>query len=123
MFPKIDVRIPPLVQLAFEHVPGVQYLIRGVLGEVVFVGITVSGNKIAPITAVSRWVVHAFLFTQVRDRVLRRKLTPRYGLGCKRPTISSSYYRMFNRPNVHLVTDPIAEVTSSGIRTTDGMHR
>ena len=41
------------------------------------------------------------------------RLTPRYGLGCKRPGVSNDYLRTFNRENVELVTDTIERVTPS----------
>ena len=54
------------------------------------------------------------------DPELQEKLTPRYGLGCKRPSFHNTYLSTFNRENVDLETDPIAEITERGIRTADG---
>lgn len=59
----------------------------------------------------------------VKDPALVRKLTPDYTVGCKRVLISNRYYPMFNRDNVELVTDGIAEITEHGVMTTDGQHR
>jgi cation diffusion facilitator CzcD-associated flavoprotein CzcO len=56
----------------------------------------------------------------VPDPVLRAKLTPDYRLGCKRVLISNNYYAAFERPNVELVTDPIASIEPTGVRTADG---
>jgi cation diffusion facilitator CzcD-associated flavoprotein CzcO len=64
-----------------------------------------------------------FLASQVKDPETRRKLTPNYGMGCKRPSVSNDYLRTFNRANVDLVTDPIERVTERGIRTADGTER
>ena len=44
------------------------------------------------------------LHKQVADPELRRKLTPDYSFGCKRPTFSNDYYPAFTRPDVHLET-------------------
>ena len=41
-----------------------------------------------------------FIAASVRDDELRRKLTPDYGFGCKRPSISNDYLRTFRRDNV-----------------------
>jgi cation diffusion facilitator CzcD-associated flavoprotein CzcO len=60
---------------------------------------------------------------QVDDPEVRRKLTPEYPYGCKRPLISNDWYPMFNRPNVELVTEPIDHVTRSSILTVDGRER
>ena len=50
--------------------------------------------------------------SQVKDPETRAKLTPQYGMGCKRPSVSNDYLRTFNRENVELVTEPIETVTA-----------
>ncbi len=57
---------------------------------------------------------------EVRDPEVRRKLTPNYMMGCKRILVSDDYWPAFNRPNVFLETASIAEITATGIRTTEG---
>lgn len=64
----------------------------------------------------------AFLRQQVKDPVVRAKLTPGYGLGCKRPSFSNAYLRTFNRDNVRLETSTIAAITPTGVRTADGVE-
>jgi len=64
-----------------------------------------------------------FLAEQVKDPVLRARLTPNYRAGCKRMLISNSYYAALQKPNVSLVTTGIREITERGIITADGqMH-
>lgn len=65
--------------------------------------------------------VREWMRSQVRDPITREKLIPRYGLGCKRPSMSNTYLRTFNRPNVSLITDPIERITETGLRTADGL--
>jgi len=65
----------------------------------------------------------AHLKAQVKDPVLREKLTPNFQFGCKRMLISDEYWASFERPNVELVTDPIEEIKSGGIETKDGTFR
>ncbi|QLL07627.1 flavin-containing monooxygenase [Mycobacterium vicinigordonae] len=60
---------------------------------------------------------------QVRNPALRAKLTPDYQPLCKRQVVSGTYYRAIQSNNAELVTDRIAEVTPTGIRTADGRHR
>ena len=55
-----------------------------------------------PINKFAGVVAGLHRFVSLRDRKLRRALTPNYDYGCKRPTLSNSYYRTFNKPNVHL---------------------
>jgi cation diffusion facilitator CzcD-associated flavoprotein CzcO len=59
----------------------------------------------------------------VEDPDVRRRLTPSYPYGCKRPLISNDWYPAFNRPNVELVTEPIARVTADAVVTADGRER
>jgi cation diffusion facilitator CzcD-associated flavoprotein CzcO len=59
----------------------------------------------------------------VEDPEVRHKLTPNMPFGCKRPLASNVYYPTFNRPNVELVVDPIAKITTDAIITADGHER
>ncbi len=43
--------------------------------------------------------------------------------GCQRPLASNTYYATYNRPNVELVTEPVARITPHGIVTDDGTAR
>jgi cation diffusion facilitator CzcD-associated flavoprotein CzcO len=56
----------------------------------------------------------------IRDLGLRRALTPDYKFGCKRVLLSDDFYPALNRPNVRLVTVPIAEILPDAIVTIDG---
>ncbi len=64
-----------------------------------------------------------FIRFQVKDKAVAQKLTPDYVMGCKRILISNRYYPTFNRPNVDLITDGIAEVKENSIVTKDGVER
>lgn len=56
----------------------------------------------------------------IRDKELRRKLTPDYEPLCKRQVVSGSFYRAVQRKNVDLVTDGIERIVPEGIVTDDG---
>jgi cation diffusion facilitator CzcD-associated flavoprotein CzcO len=121
--PKVDLAVPGAVQRAFAAAPLAQRLVR-LLGTAVLEGMMVSGvlhykdvrvfNRVA-----ERWC-RAHLHRQVRDPELRRRLTPDYSFGCKRPTFSNDYFPTFTQPHVHLETDAIASIDDSGIVTADG---
>ena len=70
-----------------------------------------------------RWLVEslcrAHLYA-VRNRELRRTLTPDYQPGCKRLVMSGGFYRAVQRRNVDVVTSAIAHVEPRGIVTADG---
>jgi cation diffusion facilitator CzcD-associated flavoprotein CzcO len=77
-------------------------------------------HGVVPLSRVGERVGRDFLRKEVRDPAVRKKLTPRYALGCKRPGFSNDYLRTFNRANVHLETTPIETITATGVRTADG---
>jgi cation diffusion facilitator CzcD-associated flavoprotein CzcO len=60
---------------------------------------------------------------QVDDPATQEKLIPNYRFFCKRPSFSNTFYPMFNRVDVDLVTDPITHVTEEGVATADGSTR
>ena len=59
----------------------------------------------------------------VEDPDIRKKLTPSYPFGCKRPLFSDLFYPVFNRANVELVTEPIASIHEDALATTDAVVR
>jgi cation diffusion facilitator CzcD-associated flavoprotein CzcO len=65
-------------------------------------------------------LARSYLERKIADPELRAKLTPDYPVGCKRPLISREWFPALTRPNVRLVTEPIASITEHGVRTADG---
>ncbi|WP_298444091.1 NAD(P)/FAD-dependent oxidoreductase [Gordonia sp. (in: high G+C Gram-positive bacteria)] len=121
--PKIDFAIPDGVQTLFEKVPLTQKAARlvntSLLEALMVFGVlhfkqAKPGNKLAALLS------KAHLRAQVRDRKTRRELTPSYDFGCKRPTFSNTYFRVFNQPNVTLQTSPVERFTPGGIISEDG---
>jgi cation diffusion facilitator CzcD-associated flavoprotein CzcO len=64
-----------------------------------------------------------YLHEVIQDAALRAKLTPDYAIGCKRILISDDYYQALVRPNVEVVTEPIARIERDGVATADGRRR
>jgi cation diffusion facilitator CzcD-associated flavoprotein CzcO len=56
----------------------------------------------------------------VKDKELRKKLTPTWDLGCKRVLLSDNWYSTIQKPNVKLVTNRIQEIKPNSIVTHDG---
>jgi cation diffusion facilitator CzcD-associated flavoprotein CzcO len=124
--PKPDLTVPAALQRTFAMLPVTQRLVR-LLGTSVLEVMMVLGvlrfrafplaNRLG-----ERWC-RAHLLRQVRDPELRRKLTPGYSFGCKRPTFSNDYYPTLTREHVHLETTSIERVDATGIVTADGNRR
>lgn len=126
VFPKPDFAMPRSLQRMFERVPATQRAVRLVtdgLTEVGMVTAIVNYRQFPFLIKAGQRASMAHLRRQVDDPDTRAKLTPRYGLGCKRPSLSNAYWKTFNRPNVSLVTEGIEQVTPTGIRTADGQEQ
>ncbi|MBJ7347239.1 MAG: NAD(P)/FAD-dependent oxidoreductase [Thermoleophilaceae bacterium] len=124
--PKPDLIIPGWMKQVFARVPMVQHLTRIVTGaimEVLLVFMVVNFKRLPWLQKSIQGFTKRFVGMSVKDPELQRKLTPEYGMGCKRPSVSNSYLRAFNRDNVELVTDSIERITAGGIQTVDGKER
>lgn len=121
--PKKDGAIPRRVQQLYARVPLAQRVARAV-GSSILEAIMVSGvlryRQMKLLNRGAEKIALRHLQRQVDDPETRRKLTPDYSFGCKRPTFSNTYFRTFNRGDVHLETTPIARIEPGGIVTQDG---
>jgi cation diffusion facilitator CzcD-associated flavoprotein CzcO len=124
--PKFDPEIPGWMKRMFERLPFTERIARrlaSVATEFIIVFMTLNFSRFPFIVRAIERRNRRFLSSQVKDPELRRKLTPDYGMGCKRPSVSNDYLRTFNRDNVELVTEPIDRITARGISTADGEER
>jgi cation diffusion facilitator CzcD-associated flavoprotein CzcO len=122
---KLDLEMPGLAQKTFAAVPLAQRLAR-LLGTSVLEVLMIAGvlqyRRIPLANKLGERMCRAHLSSQIRDPELRRKLTPDYSFGCKRPTFSNTYYPTFTQPHVQLETTPISHIDANGIVTTDGQR-
>lgn len=117
--PRLDDEVSAKKRNRYSKFPFLQKLRRTILYWFLeFRGLLFTGNK---------WVYKYFhklslqkLEDEVEDPEIRRKLTPDYKLGCKRILSSDDYLPTFNRSNVTLETDSIAEIIPEGILTETG---
>jgi cation diffusion facilitator CzcD-associated flavoprotein CzcO len=117
--PRPDFAIPPVVRTTFAAAPPVMRAFRdGIywLLEARGAGFAVSPTLMAPL----QWVAQRHIERQIGDPALRAKVTPDYTIGCKRILLSSDYYPALTRPNVDVITDPIARITQTGLACADG---
>jgi cation diffusion facilitator CzcD-associated flavoprotein CzcO len=56
----------------------------------------------------------------IKDRDLRRRLTPDYAVTCKRLGLSNNFYPALAQPNVAVLTSPASEIREASVVTADG---
>jgi cation diffusion facilitator CzcD-associated flavoprotein CzcO len=125
--PKLDPTTPPALAALYRRFPLSQRVVRKVAtraAELMIIDLVVNHDRVPFLAKGAAAAMRSIWYrAQVPDPELRARLTPDYGLGCKRPSVSNSYLRTFTRDNVELVTDPIESITADGVRTADGHHR
>lgn len=122
ILPKPDRPIRDRVKRLFRAVPLTRWLYRAWtywLHELRAIGFVIDPRLMKAAEKLAR----AYVTEQVKDPVLREKLTPSYTIGCKRILMSNDYYQALQQPQVEVVTDGIERVTPTGIVTRDGQER
>jgi cation diffusion facilitator CzcD-associated flavoprotein CzcO len=121
--PKPDTEYRPFHHRLFVRYPAVMRAERGAtfhLTEVANRAFDADSSMGAPFFATLRQVWRAHLRRQVKDPALRARLVPDYPIGCKRVLFSNDWYPALTRDHVRVVTDAVAAVDPTGVRTTDG---
>ena len=120
--PRLDFGISEKWRERFRRVPMLTWLIRKFLFLALewrvlnFLGDRVVREHI-------EGIARRHLERSVADPTLQAALTPRYQIGCKRILLSDDFYPVFQRRNVELVTDRIAEVREHSVVTQDRAER
>jgi cation diffusion facilitator CzcD-associated flavoprotein CzcO len=126
VMPKPDVALSPAVQRIFARLPVAQRVVRWITDTAIEFMMVIAMWKFRYFKRVNFAAADlskVFRLLLVRDTQLWRKLNPDYDFGCKRPTMSNSYYRAFTKPHVHLETSRIERIEPDGIVACDGTKR
>ncbi len=121
--PKIDLRFGERAKRLFARIPLTQRAIRWLTDSIYEVAINtavIHHRQFRRLNIAAADLSKMHRFASIRDKELRRRLTPDYDFGCKRPTFSNGYYRAFTKPHVHLQSDGIDRVEADGIVNADG---
>jgi cation diffusion facilitator CzcD-associated flavoprotein CzcO len=121
ILPRHDHRIPSWQRALFRILPFTQRLARTRIywrQEFLVVGFLYCSNLLEGAMRLSL----RYLEKQVKDPLLRAKLTPHYTIGCKRVLLSDDFYPALTQPNIEVITDRIREVKANSIVTEDGLE-
>lgn len=122
IMPKPDREISDSERKMFKRFPATQRAFRSAIYWMLEA--RVAGFVINPrLMKVVERVAHSHIRKQIKDPVLRAKVTPDYTIGCKRVLISDDYYPALAQNNVDVITTGIKEVKAHSVVTTDGVER
>jgi len=121
VMPRPNNALPQWVRRMFTEVPGTRAAMRVLIywmHEVVGFGMTKQPWLLKIGALLGKWNIRR----AVKDKALRRKLTPNYRTGCKRILNSDTYYRGIANPRTQVITEGIERMTRDGIVTADGVE-
>jgi len=119
---KNDFQFPKLIRLLFTHAPLFRWFYRTYLffyNELVF-HLLVPAKRIQTTNALMRKVLEAEMIEDVKGKVPKEKIIPKYPLTCKRVAISDGWMPMLARENVQLETKRLSRVWEHGVEYEDG---
>jgi cation diffusion facilitator CzcD-associated flavoprotein CzcO len=118
LVPKPDFNMSKSLQGVFSKIPGTQRAFRDFVywnAESFALGF-LNPKLMGGIEKLSRF----HLNRQIKDPVLREKLTPKYTIGCKRVLFSNNYYPALARDNVNVIASGVAEVSGNTVIGSNG---
>jgi cation diffusion facilitator CzcD-associated flavoprotein CzcO len=118
VLPKPDHAVPGAERRVLRSVPGAQRALRRA-EYAALEALGVGFRHPALLRAVQK-VGTLHLRATVKDRDLRRALTPDYTLGCKRLLLSNTYYPALTRPNVTVHATAVKAVEGRRVIGADG---
>lgn len=119
VIPRLDRSISDRRKKLYERFPLLQRLVRGriYLGRELYV---VVFTRAQFLLRFFEWFARFYLLLNVRDRKMRKALTPDFSIGCKRVLLTSKWFPALTRENVTLVSDAASAVTPRGLLGADG---
>ncbi len=120
--PKPDRTIRPLERALFKRFPQLLNAFRHYIywaREAWVLGFVVNPR----ILKIGELRARRYIRNQIKDPVLRKKVTPDFRFGCKRVLFSNNYYTALAEDHVDVLTDGVREVRQNAIVDRNGEER
>jgi cation diffusion facilitator CzcD-associated flavoprotein CzcO len=121
VLPKFDRAISRREKAFYRRFPAVQRALRTALYHTIEL-VQLAQRRPRVMERIQKLVLR-YLDGQVKDPELRRVLTPKFTLGCKRMLFSNTYYRALQQPNAEVVPHALREVRANSVIGADGIER
>ena len=123
IIPKFNPDIPNWIKVLFTKIPLLATIVRLYLFTMFeFFGVIVLNKGF--LSSLYKFALRRHYKNLVPDNEqLLEKITPNFGIGCKRILLSNDFIPMFaSKKNAHLITDQIIGIDEDGITTKAGKH-
>ncbi|NNG38772.1 NAD(P)/FAD-dependent oxidoreductase [Flexivirga sp. ID2601S] len=121
VLPKVDPAYPEWLVDAYEKRPWLMKAHRAKIKAANELRVLAFTKQPMLLKAASKAAL-AHMRSAVKDPELRAKLTPDYTMGCKRITMSNTYFPALARDDVTVETSSITSADTTGVTTADGTH-
>lgn len=122
LLPRPEYNTSALRRTLFRRFPVLQRAARTALywsHETYVIGFT----RQAAVMRVPQLLAKRHLKQQIKDPVLREKVTPRFTIGCKRILLSDNYYPALAQPNVEVIASGVQAIEGNTVVASDGERR
>jgi cyclohexanone monooxygenase len=121
VMPKLDWRTSRLERALLRRIPALTRALR--LAQWAAIDAMIVVNFHPRVARLFHAVGRLHMRRAVRDRRLRRILTPRYVIGCKRVLVSNDFYPALAQPDVEVIPEAVAEVREHSVVGVGGTER
>lgn len=118
VLPKPDGPMPKAVRLALRAVPPALRALRS--GQYNSLEVTSFATQHPRFQPVLTAIAKANIRAAIKDRELRKTLTPDWPVGCKRVLVGNTYYPALARPNVTVHATALGEINGRVLTGADG---
>jgi len=122
VLPRNDRAVPKWLRAVYRRLPVLQRLARGSV-YLQFEARALGMTRWPALMRLAAAMAQRHLRRQVADPSLRARLTPDYGIGCKRILIADDYYPALAGDRVALHAGGVCEITERGVVGIDGIER
>jgi cation diffusion facilitator CzcD-associated flavoprotein CzcO len=122
VMPRFDRDLTKLEHFLFKHLPFTQRIARAGIywaRESMVIGMAGEPRLLKGLQLLAK----RFIRRSIKDRALRRKVTPGYTIGCKRILVSNDYLPSLDEPNVELIGSGMCVVRGNVVVGADGTER
>ncbi|EFV13276.1 flavin-containing monooxygenase [Segniliparus rugosus] len=122
VLPRTNIRIPAVARSLFQRLPLARKALRAQIYWGAELGAYAMNRRPALLKGVA-FIGKRYIASQIKDPVLREKVTPNYTPGCKRLLGSDTYYKALTNPKTQVITEGIDRVEGNTLVSRDGARR